>query len=263
MMQKTQHRIFGLALFLTLSLCVFAQAPHQVINSAGGERSAPGGTLTLTDNVGEVFVQTVNGGTNTITQGFLQNFSILPDVSLDLLINHVTCRNKKDGNISTSLSNSNPSYTIAYIWSDTTLCPSNNCSRLDSLSADTLFLTVLVTRPLGGGNTITDSIVRGPIIILDVNPPCDVTVYSGVTANNDNVNDYFHIKNIEQYPDNRLSIYNRWGALLFDRNGYDNTTVRWPEDADLRTLTSGTYFYVLELGDGGKPIKGWIELLKN
>lgn len=252
-----------LALMLSLSFCVMAQTPHQVINSAGKDRVSPSLSLTLTDNVGEVFVQTVNGGTNTITQGFLQDFNVYPGVSVTVFTNNVSCLGKKDGRLSVSLSNTLPSYTITYLWSDTTLCPSKNCSTLDSLGADTLFLTVIVTRPLTGGGTISDSTVTGPHIVTDVNPPCNVTIYNGVTANNDNVNDFFYIENIDQYPNNRLTIYNRWGNKLYDVNKYDNVDIRWPKDEDLRTLTSGTYFYILELGDNSSTIKGWIELLKN
>ncbi len=258
---KTIH---GIVCFLILGFGLMkAQSPHQVINSAGQDRVSPSLSLTLTDNVGEVFVQTVNGGTNTITQGFLQDFNIFPGVNITIYSNNVTCLGKKDGNISVSLSNTLPTYTITYLWSDTTLCPSKNCSSVDSLGADTLYLTVIVTRPLVGGGTISDSTLTGPHIITDVNPPCNVTIYNGVTANNDNINDFFYIKNIEQYPNNRLSIYNRWGNKLYDVNNYNNVDVRWPDEADLRTLTSGTYFYVLELGDNSSAIKGWIELLKN
>jgi len=257
------HSLKFVLLAWALPLFCWAQSPHQVINSAGQDRVSPSGTLILTDNVGETIIQTVPGGTNIITQGFLQTFNILPGVNLEVLTSPVTCAGRKDGRISTSLSNTLPTYTISYIWSDTTLCSTNNCSSLDSLGAMSVSLTVVVIRPIGAGNVLIDTITRGPIVILDDNPPCDVTVYTGITANNDNVNDYFYVKDIETYPDNRVSIYNRWGNLLFDRNGYNNTTIRWPEEDALRTLTSGTYFYVLELGNGGKALKGWIELVKN
>ena len=260
MMYNLKHTILGLALLLSFS--ALSQTPHQVINSAGTDRPAASGSLTLTDNVGEVFVQTVDNGNSMITQGFLQKFNVVPGVRIDFLINHVTCAGKKDGNITISLSNSQPSYTLTYIWSDTTLCPQNNCDRLDSLGADTLVLTVLVTRPLGGNSTVTDTVTSPPIIVRDEKGPCKVFVYTGITANNDNINDFLYVKDIELYPDNRMSIYNRWGNILFDRNKYDNLTVRWPEEEDLRTLTSGTYFYILELGTG-ETQKGWVELLKN
>jgi gliding motility-associated-like protein len=252
--------IINCLIFLNVFM-TFAQTSPQVINSAGQERSSPNGSLTLTDNVGETFIQTVSGGNNTITQGYLQDF-VLPGVTISVYKTDVTCRGKKDGRISVSLSNVAPSYTISYFWYGTTVCPQNNCNVLDSLSADTINLKVVILKPLGSGGTIKDSILYGPIIILDINPPCDIIIYNGVTANNDGNNDYFFIDNINQYPDNRVTIYNRWGNKLYDKNKYDNKDVRWPEQGDLSTLVSGTYFYVIDLGDN-KPIKGWIELLKN
>jgi len=257
---KNIHTIVCFLLLGVVSLR--AQTPHQVINSAGQDRVSPSLSLTLTDNVGEAFVQAVNGGTNSITQGFLQYFSIAQyDSAVVVLINPVSCHGNKDGNITVS---SSPIYSVSYLWSDTLLCPSKNCSNLDSLGADTLYLTVIVKRPLSGGGTISDTIRKNfRCIVTDPNPPCNVTIYNGVTANGDNANDYFYIKNIEEYPNNRLTIYNRWGNKLYDVNNYNNSTIRWPEGDDLRILTSGTYFYVLELGDNASVIKGWIELLKN
>lgn len=261
-----QKRLFGLALLLSLSLCALSQTINpQVINSAGGDRPSGSGNLLLVDNVGEVFIQTVNGGTNSITQGFLQSFSVAPGYTADIGHSNVTCQGKKDGTAFVEILPEVPEgYTITCIWSDTTLCPQNDCLRLDSLGPGTFSVTVILTRTISPGVTASDTIEKNySITVLDINPQCDIVVYTGVTANKDNVNDYFYIKNIEQYPDNRLTIYNRWGGKLYDVNKYDNVEVRWPEEEDLRTLTSGTYFYILELGNGTAPIKGWVELLKN
>lgn len=267
MMYNLRNTKLGLALSLSFSLCVFSQTPHQVINSAGGDRPAASGSLVLTDNVGETFVSSEPGGNFLITQGFLQVLSA-PAMSIYVESSDVSCRGKKDGKISTSISNVNPTYTLTYIWSDSTLCPpQNNCSELDSLGADTLVLTVIVLRPSFAGSsvTVTDTLRTNPIRILDVNPQCQVTVFTGITANEDNINDFFHIKNIEQFPNNRVSIYNRWGNLLYEQSGYSNdlTDKRWPTKEHLETLVSGTYFYILDLGEGGGLIKGWVELLKN
>lgn len=262
---KSHYGYIVLTILLGLFGFAQAQSPHQVINSAGGDRPAASGSLILSDNVGETFVSSEAGGNFLITQGFLQVFSIAPQMELSVLKSDVTCQGKRDGNISTSISNVNNTYTITYLWSDTTLCPPPaNCSQVDSLGPGTLSLTVLVMRPAFAGSslTVTDTL-RSTITINDLNPPCQVTVYTGITANNDNINDHLNIKNIDQFPKNRVSIYNRWGNLLYDQSGYDNVEIRWPTEEHLRTLTSGTYFYVLDLGDGGKPLKGWVELLKN
>ena len=88
-------------------------------------------------------------------------------------------------------------------------------------------------------------------------------VFSGVTANNDLNNDTWYIENIEMFPENKVSVYTRWGALVYEERGYDNRTRVWPTTDHLNDLMSSTYFYIIELGDSSRPLKGWVELIKN
>ncbi|PQJ21589.1 gliding motility-associated C-terminal domain-containing protein, partial [Tenacibaculum sp. SG-28] len=97
--------------------------------------------------------------------------------------------------------------------------------------------------------------------------PTDIeclTVYSLFTPNGDGINDTFEITCLdqEQYKDNRLEIYNRWGSLVYSKEEYDNS---WDgtSNASLNVqrdskLPAGTYFYVLDLGDGIDPKVGWV-----
>ncbi len=102
--------------------------------------------------------------------------------------------------------------------------------------------------------------VRTATFQSQVSDECrDITISNGITPNNDGKNDFFYIENIEYYPENKVSIYNRWGKELFNSKGYDNKEVVWPRKGE--TLPSGTYFYVLELGDGTGISKGWLEIL--
>ncbi|WP_157766126.1 T9SS type B sorting domain-containing protein, partial [Aquimarina aggregata] len=91
-----------------------------------------------------------------------------------------------------------------------------------------------------------------------------LTVFNEFSPNNDGTNDTFTIDCITQYPDNRLEIYNRWGNIVFEKDGYDNT---WDGTSNGRAviyvedkLPVGTYYYILDLGDGTKPKSGWIYL---
>ena len=85
------------------------------------------------------------------------------------------------------------------------------------------------------------------------------------TPNGDGVNDNFFIKDIEKYPNNTLEIFNRWGDKVFTANPYTNT---WDGKSEKGlnigndVLPVGTYFYVLNLGDGSKIIKGNVYLTK-
>jgi gliding motility-associated-like protein len=87
-------------------------------------------------------------------------------------------------------------------------------------------------------------------------------IYNGVTPNGDGKNDFFYIGNIDQFPNNIVTIYSRWGQLISRIEKYDNADKKWNgHDVNNNVAPSGTYFFVIELGDGSKPIKGWIELI--
>ncbi len=90
-----------------------------------------------------------------------------------------------------------------------------------------------------------------------------LTVYNEFSPNGDGANDIFYIECIEQYPDNVLTVYNRWGTMVFTTIGYDNTwDGRSLDRAKLDSsdqLPVGTYYYTLELGDGTtSPKSGWL-----
>lgn len=92
---------------------------------------------------------------------------------------------------------------------------------------------------------------------------CEITVFSGVTANNDGLNDVLTIQNIESYPLNKVSVFNRWGKEIFSISGYNNKDKSWPMPDEVSKLVPSTYFYMIDLGDGSRPFKGWVELIKN
>jgi gliding motility-associated-like protein len=99
-------------------------------------------------------------------------------------------------------------------------------------------------------------------ISIDMDPACSVKIYNTVTTNGDNLNDVWTIDNISKYPNNKVTIFNRWGKKVFETQGYDNVSNFWPQ-RNVDKLDPTTYYYVLDLGDGSKLMKGWIELIHN
>uniref|UniRef100_UPI0035699EBB Ig-like domain-containing protein n=1 Tax=Mangrovibacterium sp. TaxID=1961364 RepID=UPI0035699EBB len=89
-------------------------------------------------------------------------------------------------------------------------------------------------------------------------------VYNEFSPNGDGANDRFYIECIEKYPNNHLKIYNRWGNVVYTANGYAN---EWDGSSNGRAtfnestgLPVGTYYYILNLGDGSEPLVGWLYL---
>jgi gliding motility-associated-like protein/uncharacterized repeat protein (TIGR01451 family) len=92
-----------------------------------------------------------------------------------------------------------------------------------------------------------------------------ILVHNAFSPNGDGINESFIIDNIDDvlcYPDNTVEIYNRWGVLVFETKGYNNTSKVFKGISEGRTtisqssgLPSGTYFYILNYtfidGNGG------------
>lgn len=84
--------------------------------------------------------------------------------------------------------------------------------------------------------------------------PKDITIYNGMSPNNDGINDIFVIGNISKYPRNWVEIYNRWGAKVYQTEGYGQNG-NWfsgISEGDItinrgEKLPSGTYFYIIKL----------------
>ena len=96
-----------------------------------------------------------------------------------------------------------------------------------------------------------------------VAPSC-LVVYNEFSPNGDGVNDFFKIDCISRYPNNSLQIYNRWGNIVYQTRSYKNDwdgtpngrAMVQPEDQ----LPVGTYYYILDLGDGSEPRTDWLYL---
>jgi gliding motility-associated-like protein len=85
--------------------------------------------------------------------------------------------------------------------------------------------------------------------------------YNAITPNNDGINDFLFIENIDKYKNIHVGIYNRWGQELYS-NKYDNVNFYWPKKEDSNNIVSSTYFYVINYGNGTIK-KGWLEVLIN
>ncbi len=73
----------------------------------------------------------------------------------------------------------------------------------------------------------------------------ELKIPEGISPNNDGKNDTWIIDFKDDFPDLEVSVYNRWGNLLFyDNNGY---LIPWDGTYKGKELPVGTYFYVVNL----------------
>ena len=73
------------------------------------------------------------------------------------------------------------------------------------------------------------------------------------TPNSDSLNQTFFIKNL--LPQCSLSVYDRWGGLVYQNNNYANN---W----DGTGASDGVYYYNLKSNYYGKEWKGWVEIVR-
>lgn len=135
-------------------------------------------------------------------------------------------------------------------------------------ASETMTITVIVNSTGIYTNTATITSTSTDNDLLNntstIEPiPFDFFIPEGFSPNGDGVNDLFVIRGISHYPLNNIVIFNRWGNKVFEASPYQST---WDGTSSTgvhiggEDLPVGTYFYVLELGDGSDFYKGTIYL---
>jgi gliding motility-associated-like protein len=101
---------------------------------------------------------------------------------------------------------------------------------------------------------------------------CNIIAYNLVSINGDPLNDKLTFEDISYFPDNSLKIYNRYGKLVWETTGYNNTNNAFKGKANVSgvymndsSLPAGTYFYILKTVDENGKVqdyKGFIQVVK-
>jgi gliding motility-associated-like protein len=59
-----------------------------------------------------------------------------------------------------------------------------------------------------------------------------------------------------------VQVFNRWGNLVFEQKSYRNDEA-WDGQWNGKDLPDGTYFYVIDLGNGqAEKISGWLQIVR-
>ncbi len=100
----------------------------------------------------------------------------------------------------------------------------------------------VVVPPVTGGGT-TDSI----------------SIPNIFSPNNDGINDTWRIPFLQAYPGAVISIYDRYGLRVFHSTGYSKD---WDGRHKNKDLPIGTYYYIIAVAPGRKPLSGSISILR-
>ena len=104
--------------------------------------------------------------------------------------------------------------------------------------------------------TVSDTLVVAASLCEGFNPIFPTMI----TPNFDGLNDLFVINYLEKvYPECEVTIFNRWGSVVFKSIGYANP---WDGTHKGEKLPIGTYFYNINLNDdNGKEYHGSISII--
>jgi len=130
-----------------------------------------------------------------------------------------------------------------------------------------LFTDVTLTTPAGEYPIvfIEDAVIPGYMInkiqgVFTVySTEHSIIIPNTFTPNDDGINDKWRIQNIEYYAGCTIEIFNRWGQQLYYTVGYNNA---WDGRFSGKPLPAGTYYYLINLNDGCKPLSGYVCIIR-
>lgn len=235
-----------LLIALSFQLSAQVQLDRQVIGSNGNESS--GSSINLVSTVGEVAVNTQSNTSLTITEGFQQPLQIQGLISFTLDFQNASCIGRSNGFAEIlDIQGCEAPYNV--FWSN-----GQSGTRANNL-APGIYTVQIVS------NTGCESRLATFEIETFTQSACLLKFYSGITPNEDGINDEWIIDNIEAFPNNEVIIYDRNGNKVYEATNYDNSQVVWNGDnLSGGPLPSDTYFYIFTAE--GVTDKGWIELTR-
>jgi gliding motility-associated-like protein len=118
----------------------------------------------------------------------------------------------------------------------------DNANLPNPTTTNTIDVTFTVTGTDGNGCSVSDTV---QVKLLP-----EVKISSGFSPNGDGKNDLWIIDYIDQFPNNTVEIFNRWGEQLFYSQGYET-----PFNGNFRgkDLPVGTYYYIIKLNHPAYP----------
>jgi len=196
---------------------------------------APGNySVTVTDLYGNVFiasdsVKTLNDSTCIMWVEFEST---------------KTCPALKEGALTaTQFGGRTP---VSYLWST-----GDTSAIINNLSPGSYTITVTDKY---GRQTSAVGVVGG-----NVGDLACLNIPTAFTPDGDGVNDVWNIRSLNEFPDCKIEIFNQWGNLIFKSIGYNNP---WDGRYNGDPCAAGTYYFVLDIGDGSNKSNGSVTIIK-
>jgi gliding motility-associated-like protein len=135
---------------------------------------------------------------------------------------------------------------FSYSWSS-----GNNQATANNIDAGTF----TVTATDGNGCATSESFDLG------CTPLIPIVIPQFLSPNGDNQNELWIIQNTAQYPSIKVTVYNRWGSVVYEAEPYNNDWNGHLKGTNPNPLPAATYFYVVDTNKKSQdPYQGYIEI---
>jgi len=143
--------------------------------------------------------------------------------------------------------------TGTYFWSPVSTLDDPTSPTPVATPEQTTTYTLTVTN---NGCVATDEVT---IVVTEL-----IVAPNTFTPNGDDVNDFWHIARIENFPSCRVTVFDRWGQKVFNSTGYTNENA-WDGTYLGRPLPAAAYYYVIELNGANTKeadsYYGWVAII--
>lgn len=148
------------------------------------------------------------------------------------------------GSASANVSGGNPPY--SYTWGPTL---TDTTQTLMGLSSGTY--TLIVQDSAGCEVEESFEIPRDATLC----PP----IHIGFSPNGDGINDTWFIPCLEEFENNSITIFDRWGQTLIEFANYDNS---WNGSIDGKEIPPGSYFFLIRSRSNLQVFKGTLTIIR-
>ena len=186
-------------------------------------------------------------------------------VKEDSLVAPIIACNKEDLNnneskITWDIVNGATGYEVSTDSGATWMTPSTGANGTQHLEANILdrnkitFMVRTTNNAYICQNTVSVASVQTCDVKLDLDP-----INNSFSPNGDGVNDGWVIsKAIDNYPENSVEIFNRWGDKVWETKNYNNVSNNFTGS----DLESGTYFYVIKVSSINLEKSGYVMIVR-
>lgn len=147
---------------------------------------------------------------------------------------------------------------VTALGSDTPLTWSSDTDYPLVESGNQITVAPLETTIVNVQGEVAGCVLSNEVTVSVIQP---VFAFNLFTPNGDGVNDVFEIANIEKYENSIVTIFDRWGQMLYKSIGY---TKPWDGTNNGKKIPAGTYYYVIELNSlkvDIPPISGYTTIV--